>query len=144
MIVLLATIVSFLWGLQIVLQKIMLKSLSPITTLVIGSTFYLTALAVFATWNWNVIREDVFVNCRIDAKVIAIAFISSFLCGFIANMMYMFVLAKNNSHIVAALTNTTPLFTLLFAALLLREHITRRSVMGVILIVAGTILLSYN
>lgn len=135
---------SFLWGAQTTLQKYMMTTITPYSALLIGSAFYVSSLLAFSAWNWRFIRADV-ARVRSNGgvgRVLAIAFLSSAVCGFAANVAYMFVLSQSSSAVVAALTSLSPLFTAAIAFFLLRERLSAQTAAGIALVVVGVMLLA--
>lgn len=132
--------IAFCWGGQTMIHKYLLKTFSPYTMLVVGSGFYLACLFVFAIVYWPKIKIDI---PKISWKLLSLVLVSSIICGFIANLVYYFVLSKNQSYVVSSIISCAPLFTLLLAWMFLRENVTVLSVIAVGLIVLGVALLAY-
>jgi drug/metabolite transporter (DMT)-like permease len=137
----LSLLVSLLWGVQTMLHKYLIASYSPQTMMVTGSAFYMMCLAAFAVVNWGEIGPDI---KRMTWSHVGVFAAASVLCGFVANVMYYFVLQTNTSSIVAALTGLSPLFTMMFAYVLLKEKVTPVAALAVCLITTGILLLSIH
>ena len=85
--------ISFLWGLQPIIHKYILKSIDPKTIMVIGGVFYMMCMLGFAASFWKTVKKD---WAKLDAKTIMLIGAVSVLTGFVANMLYFFVLKKRN------------------------------------------------
>lgn len=66
------------------------------------------------------------------------------ICGFGANILYLWVLQHNDSYVVTAVAFTSPIFTLILAYFILNERVTPISVVGVFMIVIGVYCISMN
>lgn len=79
---------------------------------------------------------------KLNFKDVTLIFISAIICGSLAAFIFMHLLKDNNSFTVNAITSAYPIFTVLFAWILIKEKITIRSIFGAILIVIGAILIT--
>lgn len=136
-------IIAFLWGLSPIIHKVALNRLSPHTTLVISSTFYTICTLVFAVVFRDMIQRDINAGHLTPWITVALAF-TAIICGFFTNILYFFILQKNQSHIVSALIYSSPVFTLIMAFLLLRERITFNGFLGIVFITIGVIFVAFN
>lgn len=134
-------VVSFLWSLSPILEKYIFKSgIHVESVMLIGGIFYLVPLAIYGLCNIQTIRKDL---CNsMNLQVLSIIAASTVMTVFLANIINFHLVKNNPSYIVTALTFTSPVFTMIFAALILKENVTRVSLLGVTFIVAGVILLS--
>lgn len=126
--------VAALWGIGVVIQKYILYKQDARVFLIAGATFYSFAVAGFVLINWKSLKEA---SKTLTAVQIFWIAASALVCGFMANLIYLKVLQKNDSYLIAALVSVSPIFTMLFAWLLLKERITGYGVLGVLLVVAG-------
>lgn len=131
--------VAFLWGVSPILHKNLLKDMSRHSLMVFGSVIYTICICIYAYNHKQVISED-FGN--ISQKSIVMLVLSSGICGFLASLWYYQLMRDHPSHIVTALTYSSPIFTLLLAELLLKEHSDTYSRIGILLITAGIVVLS--
>lgn len=134
--------ISFLWGLSPVIHKTVLNDISPQTALVGVSLFYTICTIVLAWIYRKQIHRDVTVHLT-KWNIVFLAF-TAIVCGFIANMLYFYMLKHHPSHIVSALIYSSPVFTLLIAYLFLREQISMMGLLGVLLITAGVVCIAFN
>lgn len=136
-----AIIVSFLWGVTPVIHKHVLIDLDPRTVMVLTSVFYFACLMVFWWWNHRAIARD---SKNIRFHHLFWIAIASIFTAFIANIIYLYVLKKKDSYVVSALVYSCPLFTLILASLFLKEHITWMGCIGVFLITLGVVCIALS
>lgn len=55
--------------------------------------------------------------------------------------MYYYILEKHHAYVISALVYSSPVFTVLFAHMVLKERVTVLGMAGVLLIVTGVVLL---
>jgi len=134
------------WGLVCA----MLSALNPIlskpvldegyhyaTMLLLGSCFFGMGSLIFALMCKQHVWTD-FV--RMSYRTVASIAIVNLLCGFVGNMIFYHLLSEHHSHLVTAITATTPLFSFLIAYVFLSEPVTIASMGGIGMVVAGTII----
>ena len=136
-----ALFVSFLWGVVPVIHKFLLHEVHFSVVLVISSVAYITCAMGFAAYNWKELRPRLH---YVSATNIAIIVATSAITGFLANLLYLYILKDNESYIVSALIYSSPVFTLLLAYVVLHERMNVLGVVGVLLIVAGVAAIAYN
>lgn len=136
-----ALFVAFLWGVAPTIHKHVLRKTDPKTVMVVGSLFYIACLAVFAAYCWKDIRRDL--PNLTPSNVFWIA-ITSIIAGFVANLIYYFILRKHDSYVISALIYCAPVFTLVLSYMFLKERATPLALLGVLLTVAGVVCLSLN
>lgn len=136
----LSLLVAFMWSLLPLIQKTLLKSISVEVLMVLGGVAYAVLLvAFFAIHRKKVAREWHTVNLRVVGLVMAIGALA-----FVPNIIFLHLLSKHESYIVTALTFVSPVFTAALAYLFLKENVTWASLAGVVLIVAGVMLLAWQ
>ena len=133
--------IALCWAISPLLQKVVLKSIPMPTLLMLTTAFYSFGVFLFIYFNRHEVGASI---PKIDMKLIGIAFIIGIICGLIPNIVFMKLLKNNRSHIVTALTYSSPLFTTLFAYMFLHEQITLKSVIGVCSIVFGIIMIGMD
>jgi uncharacterized membrane protein len=136
-----ALFVAFLWGLTPVIHKHVLQTLDPRLVMVIGSGLYFMVALLYGLYYRDAIAESL--PNMTPATFLWIA-LASLLTGFIANLIYLYVLREEQSYIISALIFASPIFTLFVAALFLKEEITVQGFIGVVLITAGIVCLALN
>ena len=98
-------------------------------------------MGIYATFHTTTLKNDFKKATIYEYMIIGFTFL---LTAFLANILYFSVLAKNKSFVVSALIYTSPIFTLILAWWVLKEDINIYGLIGVLFIVTGIILISYN
>jgi uncharacterized membrane protein len=129
-------------GLSPVIHKNVLKDLSPHTTLVGMSVAYTLCTILLAIAYKNEIYEDWM--HRMNHRHIAFIAFTAIVCGFLANMLYFYILKRHPSYIVSALIYSSPVFTLVIAYMFLGEYISLMGLLGVLFITTGVICIAFN
>jgi drug/metabolite transporter (DMT)-like permease len=70
--------------------------------------------------------------------------VNAIVCSFLATLLYYQLMRNHKSHLVTALTYSSPIFTLLLAELVSGERPDQYSRWGVILITLGIVVLSQH
>lgn len=102
---------------------------------ILSGISYFAALTIFSVYHKNKLITDL---PKLNTRFYALIAVSAILTGFLANTLYYKLIKSHPAFLVTALTYTAPLFTVLFAALLLKEKVTRYQVIGVVLVVSGS------
>ena len=134
-------IVSFFWGLLPVIHKHLLKNITGITIMFFSALFYFISICLFTLYNKKIIIKDF---KKITINMYIWLFIASVLCLFIANLIYYYILKKNNSSTISALIYSCPIFTLLIAYFFLKEEIDMCGLLGIFFVILGIIFISLN
>lgn len=144
--------VAMLWGVVPIIHKWLLKDSSAKGTqndgsidwkliMVIGGFSYFVCLFAFTLWHQKDLRKNL---ASLTPRAILWIMIGSVVGGFLANLIYFLVLKRHDSFIVSALIYCSPVFTLILAYLLLQEQVRAFGVIGVLLITAGIVCISFN
>lgn len=133
-------IVSLFWGISPVLYKMMMTKMDTKITFIINNIFFTLAVIGYTIYYWDDVKTDIKTISVHDT--IAVGAISIIL-SFIPNVIYYNLLNQHDSHIVSALVNSAPIFTVGISYLLLRENVTKYGILGVILIIFGVACLSF-
>lgn len=136
-----ALFIGFLGGLAPVIHKTLLGKYNPVTILILSCIFYTVAALIYASWNIEHIVKDIRKITKIDVITIAT---TAIIAGFFANILYYYVLHKHESHIIVALMDTCPFFTLVLAYFFLNEKVNLYGLFGIFFIIAGVFCLAYN
>lgn len=134
-----ALVVSFLWGLQPLIQKKVLKSINPQTSIVIGGVLYVICLLIYGLLNRKVIGEDL---PKITRRHLNYIVFSTVICGFLTSIIYQKLIQNHRSYVVIALTYSAPVFTVLLTEYYLNESTTGLTKLAVFLITIGVVMLS--
>jgi drug/metabolite transporter (DMT)-like permease len=138
---LLAFFAAFIYGMTAIMHKFYLQKCDISTLFVLYGLVYAIAIFVVAIYNKSSIRADIKTLNR--THILGI-FLTSLAGLIIANYLYLYLLKHHQSFVVAALVSIAPLFTLLFAYIILKEEVSLISAIGVSCIVLGVILLAYG
>jgi drug/metabolite transporter (DMT)-like permease len=139
--VLLALLVAFLWGAAVNIHKTLLDKMDHVVVMLVGGFFYFSAVLIYSYLNRYTVMKD---WTKLNTYTISLIAINSILSGFLAGLIYFYVLKKSDSYIVSALVYSSPVFTLLIAYFVLRERVTWRGFLGVLLITVGIIMIALN
>jgi uncharacterized membrane protein len=132
--------VAFLWSLQPILHKMLKKNIDVFILFILVWIFTSLFMIIFLFYYKNHIYENIINLTKFEILI----FINIGLMCVLANYLYFNIIKIEDSYIVSAITYSSPLFTILVAYLLLQEHISISSVIGILLIFIGTIILSFN
>jgi drug/metabolite transporter (DMT)-like permease len=131
--------ISFLWAIPPIIQKSLLKTLDQKALLFFTWVFYSICVIIYAFIHWDVISTQ-----KLSSGTLFWIAVTASLSGLLGNIMYLYVLKRYDSHIVTALTYSSPFFTMFLAYMILHEKITLMGALGVTLIAAGVICLAFN
>jgi len=135
---LLALLVAFIWGINPIMEKLSLVKATPLAVLTIRfimTTIVLTAIT-FYHGKFNEINN-------LDSKTYLFIIIPAILAG-LGLYIYFIALGKGESSKVIPIVATFPLFTTVYAFLILKESITTPKLVGTFLIVTGLVILNWN
>jgi len=134
----LAVVVAALWGVAPALYKRVLARISPKSLVV----FYSLIVAVFCgAWAWT-FRSDVAADFRrMRASDWALVAVSAGAAGFLANVLYIYLIKAYDTHWVVGLAYTAPLFAAALAWFWIGERVTPLAGLGLALIAVGALLL---
>jgi transporter family protein len=102
---------------------------------------YAFLIIIYAAFNKTIIYKDI---NKISKKDIILILFSSGIAAFFGNVLYFNILKKHESSIISALIFSSPIFTLIFAYLFLKERIHTIGLFGILFIVTGVICISMN
>ena len=139
----LALFIAFLWGIQPVIHKYLLKKINSITIMVISTTVYLLAILFKVSFSqtYTLFINDIRKLSPIDYLIIIT---TALFTVFLANMIYYSILKDNETSIVVSLMYSAPIFTLLLSYLFLNERLEPIGIIGIILIFLGVGCISLN
>lgn len=141
--IVLAIFIAFLWGVSPVVHKFALSAgYSQYTLMVVGAVFYNICLALFAATKWNIIYPEI---RSMSWKIVGLLATTSIFTGFMASLLYYRVLKQHSrSYIATTIMYCSPIFTLILAALFLKEKVNAVSLGGVLVTVLGVCMLAYE
>lgn len=134
-----ALLIAFMWAASGIIQKFLLRDISPRFALIVIGLTYAVLLMAYGL-------ADLKTNIEWVGKLkwsqwLGVGAIAA-LGIFVPTLMWYKLLAQHDAHKVNTLTSLSPMFTLLLAALLLKEEVSVRAAIGVALIVVGIICIS--
>ena len=81
---------------------------------------------------------------KINSQDILILISVSLGAGFLANLLFYYVLKSHESSLVSALVFSSPIFTLIVAYFFMKEELNGFGILGIVLIVLGVVCIAYN
>ena len=139
--ILLALCVSFLWGTVPVVHKYLLTKYQPITIMIMSNVVYLSLLLITVVFERKAFLTDINKMSLNDSLIIVSAAIFGLYIGY---KLYYYVLKDHKSSIISSLIYSSPIFTLLFAYIFLKERLSIYGYLGIFSILMGVILISQN
>jgi len=134
-------LISFLWGIQTVIHKHLLKHISGISIMVYSSIIYTSLLIIFGYYNRKILIKD---SKKINVRIGSIIFFTAVFTLFLTNILYYYILKNHESGIVSSLISASPIFTVVFAYLFLKEQISMYGYVGILSVVIGVILINID
>lgn len=140
-IIFLAILISFLWGIQPVINKYLLERMDGITIMFITSIIYTICLLITGVFNYEIIIKDINNMNTNDYMWIIII---TFFCIFVTNIIYYYILKDNKTSVISTLICISPIFTLIVAYFYINEQINIYAIIGILLTIIGVILILNN
>jgi transporter family protein len=126
-----------LWGTTPMFEKLALRGAAPLNLLWIRTAFITVCVVVMATATGQIGQV-----ARMEGRVLLLTLLSGLTGGVLGLTAYFHALQKGYASLVVPLTATYPMVTVVLSVLVLGEPITPVKVLGVVLIVAGVMLLA--
>ncbi|RLF89106.1 EamA family transporter [Thermococci archaeon] len=142
-----AVLAALLFGISSTLNKIALRNVHP---MIIAGSIYLTAGIVLMLLRFTPLKDKIIERLEFKVKtqeffsrrdLLLLTFIVLF-GSFLAPISFMFGLNKTTAVNASLLLNTETLFTVLIALLVFKEKASRRSIIGILLILIGAVVIS--
>lgn len=137
--ILVALIVSLIWGTSPLIYKHLLSNYNPITIIIFSGVVYTLCIILFGCFHMNTVLED---YNRMNGNDIWWIALSAILALFLANVLQLTVLKDANASVVSPIIYTCPIFTLLLAYMLFNTEPNRYCLLGALLIVLGVLCIS--
>lgn len=134
----LALIVAFIWGINPIMEKLSLVKATPLTVMTLRFIMTSIVLTVFTFYQGKFTELS-----NLDNKTYLYIIVPAILAA-VGLYVYFMALGRGESSNVVPIVATFPLFTAIYAFLLLKESFTTPKIIGTILIVAGLIILNWN
>jgi transporter family protein len=135
---LLALLVAFIWGINPIMEKLSLIKATPLTVMTIR--FIMTSIVLMAITFYNGKFDEI---NNLDSRTYVYILVPAILAG-LGLYIYFTALGKGESSKVVPIVATFPLFTAIYAFLILKESITTPKIIGTLLIVSGLVILNWN
>jgi drug/metabolite transporter (DMT)-like permease len=133
---LIALIISLIGGSFVIVQKYLLNhGIQWKAMITVNSLFFFVFGIVFSYYYRHEIVPEV---KRFNWKIISVLGLSILLATFVGSILNYKLLERNDAFIVSGLTLAAPIFTLLFAKLFLKEDVSCKGVLGVLVMLAGS------
>jgi len=129
---------SLFWACGFILFKIILVNIDPFVLASVRMLLLLPALGVFTIFSFET-RSSIKHLTRFNIPVM---FLGGLISLGIGDTLLYLGLETAKANVVAPLASTTPLFANIIAILLLKERVSKRVVVGTLLVTAGTMLLT--
>jgi len=139
--IVLALLISFLWGIQPVIYKHLLTIINPFTLMVLNGSLNFICLGLLYLYYNKEINTDF---KKLSIKDYGLIFFIVIITVFLTNIIFYSILQNNDTSIITALVYSAPIFTLIMAYFILKERINIFGILGIILIILGVICIAYN
>lgn len=135
---LLALLVAFIWGINPIIEKLSLVKATPLTVMTIRFIMTSIVLTIITLYQGKFYELN-----NLDSKTYYYIIIPAILAG-VGLYIYFIALGKGESSKVVPIIATFPLFTAVYAFLILKESITTPKIIGTFLIVSGLVILNWG
>jgi len=135
---LLALLVAFIWGINPIMEKLSLVKATPLTVMTIRFIMTSIVLTIITFYQGKFYELN-----NLDSKTYYYIIIPAILAG-VGLYIYFIALGKGESSQVVPIIATFPLFTAVYAFLILKESITTPKIIGTFLIVSGLVILNWR
>ena len=135
---LLALLVAFIWGINPIMEKLSLVKATPLTVMTIRFIMTSIVLTILTFYQGKFYELN-----NLDSKTYYYIIIPAILAG-VGLYIYFIALGKGESSNIVPIVATFPLFTAIYAFLILKESITTPKIIGTFLIVSGLVILNWR
>ena len=137
--------IAILWSLAPILHKMIYSAshISPKTMMIVSGMFYMVALAMYGCIHFRTALQDLPKLSMTTTLLIAVAVLVT---AFMSNLLYYHAIKVYPAFLVTGISYSAPMFTVLFAFLMLKEHksLSALTLVGASLVVAGVVCLSFS
>jgi uncharacterized membrane protein len=140
-VIVLSLIVALFWAINPIIVKYVLKHKSFPLVLLIGNLTTLTAVLTFSYINKQTIIKD---WKNISNEHVSLIIGNTIIFGFIASILYLYLIKNHDLSIIIGLTYMTPIFVVFLSKYVLKENISELTYFGIFFIVLGGILISQS
>ncbi len=135
----LALATAAIWGLSPIFEKMSLRDASPVVVMTIRFLFISACATTFAIATGRV--QEIF---EISGKTLALILAAGLLGGIIGLFLFFSALKHGEASYVIPIAATAPLFSTIYAWILLEEKITPMRLAGISFIVAGAVIVYWT
>jgi Predicted membrane protein len=135
----LALLVASIWGINPIFEKLSLVKASPFTVITLRFIFTTGCLIVI-----SVVTGKYSEFPTVDGKTLLWIILSGLVGGLIGLFIYFVALKQGLTSHIVPIVATYPLFTALYAFILLSEPISFRRLAGIVFVVLGLVLINWN
>jgi uncharacterized membrane protein len=133
-----ALLVACIWGINPIMEKLSLVNATPLTVMTLR--FIMTSIVLSLI---TVFSGKIYELKNLDTQTYFMI-ITPAVLGALGLFLYFIALGKGDSSKVAPIAATFPLFTAIYAFILLKENITQQRLLGIVLIVIGLVVLNWK
>jgi transporter family protein len=134
---LLALLVACIWGINPIFEKFALKNTSPFSVITIRFIFTAVIL-IFYTLVAGRYEELI----KVDSRSLSWIFLSGLVGGLIGLFIFFVALKQEDTSKVLPIVAAFPMFTALFAYILLGETISLKRALGILFVIIGVVLIN--
>ncbi|GAX83304.1 hypothetical protein CEUSTIGMA_g10730.t1 [Chlamydomonas eustigma] len=118
-------------------KPVVLKGYHAATIIVLSSIFFILGSITYAVLHRKRVLQDL---RDVDVYILARIAFAALVCGFLSNILWISLLKAHPVYVVTALSATTPIVTIILAALVLSEPVTIIHVIGILFMAVGAFL----
>jgi uncharacterized membrane protein len=138
-VILLSLIVALFWAINPIIVKYVLQYTSlPLFLLITNITTFIAVLFIAYLYKETIIND----LKNLSNKNISLIIANTLIFGFIAGILYLYLIQNHDVNVIISLTYMSPLFVVFLSKYILKEDISKSSYLGVFLIILGGILIS--
>ena len=128
------------WACGVSIFKIILTNTDPFVLLSARMLFLLPSLGILTILSS---RKEI-PSRHLTKSAILTMFLSGLTAIGVGDTLFYFGLERTRANVVAPIASTTPLFAAIIAILFLKEKVSKKVVLGTLLVTAGTIILTFG
>ncbi len=137
--IVLLLITMFLWGSTPILEKLGLQGVEPLTAVLIRSLAITVVLLVIFS-----VTGRIGELARVPLKSLVLFSVSGILAGLIGMWTYFHLLKSGATSKIVPISAAYPLVTALLSMLILGEGVTLQRMIGIVLTIAGIVLIKQS
>ena len=132
--ILLSILIAFLYGIQPLIHKYLLRKFDVIQIMLITELIYILCISYVGFINKHLIINDI---CNMNAYDVLIIIFVGIVTIFISDMIYYYILKDHDSSIVTAIIYSSIIFTLIISYYFGTEELNCCSYFGIFMILLG-------